>query len=118
METRLLVGHTWAEGQEVIVNGQEESLGGDGNVLKLDCFKKKKKLDCFDSFPTLQTCLKKKNIELYTYHEMLFWSINGVSQKLFKNNNNQVNLGMLSLRCLGGMKRERLSKQVVMRPEA
>lgn len=109
METRLLVGHTWAEGQEVIVNGQEESLGGDGNVLKLDCF---------DSFPTLQTCLKKKNIELYTYHEMLFWSINGVSQKLFKNNNNQVNLGMLSLRCLGGMKRERLSKQVVMRPEA
>lgn len=51
METRLLVGHTWAEGQEVIVNGQEESLGGDGNVLKLDCF---------DSFPTLQTCLKKK----------------------------------------------------------
>lgn len=25
---------------------------------------------------------------------------------------------MLSLRCLGGMKRERLSKQVVMRPEA
>lgn len=47
METRLLVGHTWAEGQEVIVNGQEESLGGDGNVLKLDCFKKKKKIGLF-----------------------------------------------------------------------
>lgn len=83
-------------------------MGGDGNVLKLDCF---------DIFPTLQICLK-KNIELYTYHEMLFWSINTASQKLFKNNNNQVSLGMLSLRCLGGMKRERLSKQVVMQPEA
>ena len=49
---------------------------------------------------------------------MLFWSMNSASQKLFKNNNNQVSLGMLSLRCLGGMKRERLSKQVVMQPEA
>lgn len=35
-ETRLLAGHTEGEGQEVIVNGQEESLGGDGNVLSFD----------------------------------------------------------------------------------
>ena len=42
-------------------------------------------MDCFDSFPTLQICLKKNNnIELYTYHEILFWSINGTSQRLFK----------------------------------